>query len=274
MGILNKWERKFGKYALPNLTILLIASYAVGYLIRYTMPQAEAFLTLDPYYILKGQVWRLFSWIFIPPTTNLFFAIIMLSCYYYIGTSLERTWGAFRYNIYFFGGLFFTIVGAFVLYLFIPQPGIGWLFNTSYINYTLMLAFAATYPEMQFMIYFIIPVKAKWIGILDIAMIAYMFFQNGWAVRVAILSSLLNFFIFFFTTRNFKRVSPKEVRRKQVYRQQVKSSFVVTKHKCAICGRTDDDAQLEFRFCSKCEGNYEYCQDHLFTHEHVKNILK
>ena len=81
----------------------------------------------------------------------------------------------------------------------------------------------------------------------------------------------LNFLIFFFSTRNYRSVSPKEVHRKRTYHRQVQQPKGVTRHKCAICGRTElDDPNLEFRFCSKCNGNYEYCQDHLFTHEHVK----
>lgn len=270
MNFLNKMERKLGKYALPNLTMLLIGCYIVGYFIRFTMPAAEGILTLEPAYILRGQIWRLFSWVFIPPSNNLLFAIIMLSCYYFIGNSLERTWGAFRYNVYFFGGLIFTIIGAFAVYFLYGGVLLGSLFNTSYINYTLLLAFAVTYPELQFMIYFIIPVKAKWIGMLDAVFIIVMFIQSSWGGRVAVLSSLLNFMIFFFSTRNYRRISPIEIKRKQVYRQQVKPVPGVTKHKCAICGRTEEGTELEFRFCSKCDGNYEYCQDHLFTHEHVK----
>ena len=91
---------------------------------------------------------------------------------------------------------------------------------------------------------------------------------------VTILLSLLNFLIFFLSTRNFRRMSPKEVHRRHVYRAQTaqpRRGAKISKHKCAICGRTElDDPNLTFRFCSKCEGNYEYCQDHLFTHEHIR----
>ncbi|MEI3340480.1 MAG: hypothetical protein V8R80_11525 [Eubacterium sp.] len=96
---------------------------------------------------------------------------------------------------------------------------------------------------------------------------------SGWTGRVAILASVLNFLIFFFATRNYQRISPKEIHRKKNFQRQMKSARGngVTKHKCAICGRTElDDPNLEFRFCSKCNGNYEYCQEHLFTHQHVK----
>ena len=124
---------------------------------------------------------------------------------------------------------------------------------------------------MEFRLYFLIPIKVKWLGILDAVWMGYMFLVMGLPGRVAILSSLLNFFIFYFGTRNYRQVSPKEIRRKQAFRQQVRHSSQVVKHKCAICGRTEEDGEgLEFRFCSKCDGNYEYCQDHLFTHQHVR----
>ena len=133
------------------------------------------------------------------------------------------------------------------------------------------MAFAVIYPNVEFRLYFIIPIKAKWMGIVDVVWMSFMFLSSNAAGRTAILASLLNFLIFFFSTRNYKRVSPKEIHRKQVYRQQMRQAENITRHKCAICGRTErDGADLEFRFCSKCDGNYEYCQEHLFTHQHIR----
>ena len=118
----------------------------------------------------------------------------------------------------------------------------------------------------------IIPVKVKWMGIIYGVMLAYEFiFSGSVIVRVAILSSLLNFVIFFFTSRNHIHMSPKQMKRRAEFRQDIKRNPRITKHKCAVCGQTDeDDENLEFRFCSKCNGNYEYCQNHLFTHTHVQ----
>ena len=123
------------------------------------------------------------------------------------------------------------------------------------------------------MLYFLIPIKMKWLAYVYVAFTGYDLIVTGWAGRVAIVMSLLNFLIFFLSTRNYRRISPREIHRKQVYRAQTREPRTgsgITKHKCAVCGRTElDDPTLEFRFCSKCEGNYEYCQDHLFTHRHI-----
>ena len=140
---------------------------------------------------------------------------------------------------------------------------------------SIFLAFATAYPNMQLLLYFIIPIKVKWLGVLYGVFIVMSFIQSGWVGRVAILASLFNFVLYFLMTRNYQRVSPVEIRRKQKFRQQMNqgagSGGNVTKHKCAVCGRTElDGDDLEFRFCSKCDGNYEYCQDHLFTHQHIK----
>ncbi|MBR6451648.1 MAG: hypothetical protein IKS87_02995 [Lachnospiraceae bacterium] len=277
---LDKMEKKIGRYAIRNLSLYLIAGYVIGYILGYT--GSLEFLNLNPYRILHGQVWRIFTWILMPPTSLNIFTIIMLFFYYSIGTSLERTWGTFRYNVYLFSGMLFTLIGAFALYgvyilLGYPAEPVGSFvsayISTYYINLSIFLAFAACYPNMQVLLYFIIPVKIKWLAWLDLAILALSFFQGNVPIKVAIITSLLNFAIFFFTTRDFKRIKPSEVHRRAAYKKQTKETQkmrAVSKHKCAICGRTEEDGDdLEFRFCSKCNGNYEYCQEHLFTHKHI-----
>ena len=109
MGFLNKLERKLGKYALPNLSLYLILCYAAGYVISLINSSFIHYLTLNPFAIMKGQVWRLISWVLIPPNeSNIFFLLLMLFFYYSIGTNLERTWGTFYYNVYIFGGILFN----------------------------------------------------------------------------------------------------------------------------------------------------------------------
>lgn len=290
---MSNFEKRFGKYAIKNISLMLIMCYAVGYAIQVIGDGFLNFLTLDPYKILHGQIWRIVTWIIVPPSSFNIFTIIMLFFYYSVGTTLERTWGAYRYNLYLFSGMFFTVLGSFVAmglcYLFYGDvmaiPGnaeyvcrlYGTLFSTYYINMSILLAFAATFPDMQVLLMFVIPVKMKWLGIIYGVMLVFELFQNvgsplaGIFYRTAIVASLLNFVIFWITSRSHINMSPKEIKRRQEFKHEVKKNMKMSGHKCAICGRTDaDDPTLEFRFCSKCEGNYEYCQNHIFTHEHVK----
>ena len=284
VGVMSKFEKRFGKYAISNLSLILILCYVVGYIIQLINRNFLLYLTLDPYAVLHGQIWRLFTWIIVPPSMLDPFTIIMLLFYYNIGTSLERTWGTYRYNVYLLSGMFFTMIGSFV-WLTIqyfaggPAQNLGFAsiqvspyFSTYYINMSIFLAFAATFPEVQVLLMFLIPVKVKWMGILYGLVFVYDFlFVGSLALRIAIGSSLLNFVVFFLTSRNHVHMSPKQMKRRAEFRQDIRRNSRVTRHKCAICGQTeDDDPSLEFRFCSKCNGNYEYCQQHLFTHTHVQ----
>lgn len=312
-----KMEYKYGKYAIRNLALILIICYGIGYVIQFTVPEALTYLTLNPYWVLHGQVWRLITWVLIPPEGFSLFTLIMLYFYYYVGKSLENAWGAFRFNVYIFSGLLFTILGSFVLYgiacwqfadviKIIGAESVftgygyydiagdvvylagSWFLgiSTYYINLALLLAFAVTFPNVQVLLMYIIPIKIKYLGIIYAVIVGYEFLMGTTAAKIVIAFSLLNFILFFFSTRNYARVSPNEIKRKREYQKKMREAkqtghtatyqgrSVITRHKCAICGRTElDDETLEFRFCSKCEGNYEYCMDHLYTHEHVRRIV-
>ena len=281
MNWLDKLERKLGRFAIPNLTVYLLAAYVIGFGIVYLMPEMISYITLEPALILRGQVWRIVSWVLIPPATNLISLVFLVLLYFSLGTALERTWGTFRYNVYIFSGLLFTVIAVFLLYGFyyfrygveVPLYMVG-MVGTNYITMSIFLAFAAIYPDMEVMLYFILPIKMKWMALVYAAMALYYFIRGGIVTRVAIGASLLNFVIFFLSSRNMRRFSPKERARKAKFKRQSAPHMHYSngaKHRCAVCGRTElDDPCLEFRFCSKCNGNYEYCQDHLFTHEHVK----
>ncbi len=301
MDFLDKMERKFGKYAIPNLIVYLIGAYCIGFFLQYLSPTLLGYLNMQPYYVLHGQIWRIITWIFQPTDSNIFFLIIMMLFYFQLGRVLENTWGTFRFNVYIFGGILLTVVGSIlmygVIYLIFGQAAaymasglMGGIISTTYINMSIFLAFAAMYPDMQVMLYFIIPIKMKWMAWVYLAFIGYDLIRTfssvyavlgtamAWWVTiimlVTILLSLLNFLIFYLSTRNLQRYSPHEIHRRRAYRASTgenRRGAKISKHKCAICGRTElDDPNLEFRFCSKCEGNYEYCQDHLFTHQHVR----
>lgn len=280
MNFLNKLERKYGRYAIQNLPMIMVVLYVAGYVIDLFFPSALSLFQLEPYDILHGQIWRLVTWVIIPPSSLDIFTIIMLYFYFSLGRTLEQTWGAFRFNLYIFSGMFFTAAGAFILYgaLYAMTGsqvyGIGNFFSTYYINMSIFLAFALTYPDLQVMLYFLIPIRIKWMGLLYGILILADLVRGNWASRVAIIASLFNFIIFYLISGRLDRFSPHQVHRRQTYKKKVKQVQPrggITKHKCAICGRTEQDGDdLEFRFCSKCDGNYEYCQDHLFTHQHIK----
>ena len=280
MNFLNKLERKYGRYAIQNLPMIMVVLYVAGYVIDLFFPSTLSHFQLEPYDILHGQIWRLVTWVIIPPSSLDIFTIIMLYFYFSLGRTLEQTWGAFRFNLYIFSGMFFTAAGAFILYgaLYAMTGsqvyGIGNFFSTYYINMSIFLAFALTYPDLQVMLNFLIPIRIKWMGLLYGILILADLVRGNWASRVAIIASLFNFIIFYLISGRLDRFSPHQVHRRQTYKKKVKQVQPrggITKHKCAICGRTEQDGDdLEFRFCSKCDGNYEYCQDHLFTHQHIK----
>ena len=290
MRFIDKLERKYGRYGIENLTMYIIISYVLGYALMYINPGALSMLSLNVTKILQGQVWRLITWIVYPPSTSspLWFVIAILFFYYPISASLEHTWGKFKFTLYILSGMIFTVIAAFILHFVMGGvlDGLGGIiFSTYYISLSIFLAYSLTYPDMTVLLMFVITIKMKWMSIVYAALVIYdvaRYFMNGaWFMALPIIASLLNFVIFFLGTRDFNRYNPKEIHRKNEFKRAVNggsktvpfpgNSNAVTKHKCAVCGRTEkDDPNLEFRFCSKCNGNYEYCQDHLYTHIHKK----
>lgn len=282
MNFLNKMERKYGKYAIRNLMFYIIVLYGIGFFVMNFSPAMYwKYLSLDVNAILHGQIWRLVTFLIYPPSTDFIYVLFALYLYYMIGTQLEYQWGAFRFNVYFFTGVIGHILAAFIAYFALGLTGVYFPMTTNYLNLSLFFAYAALYPNVEFLLFFILPVKVKYLAILDGIIFAYDIFnsvKNGiliapsyFAGALCAVISIINFIIFFLMTRNLKKYSYKEVQRKKAYRKEVNRAASGSRHKCAICGRTEADGEhLEFRYCSKCNGNYEYCQDHLFTHEHVK----
>lgn len=292
-GIFMRWidrmERRFGRYAIPNLMYYIIILYALGFVVQVVSPGLYyEYLALDAAAILRGEVWRIFTFIIQPPTGSFLFIFFSLYLYYMIGKMLEYQWGAFKFNLYFFSGLLLHVLVCLLIYL---VTGLNLSYGTMYLNMSLFFAFAALFPDVQFLLFFILPIKCKYLGyanglyflITIVAGFIVPMRSDIWyslasfgiialpANSVAALVSFLNFIIFFLAMRRNK-FSPKEIKRRRSYEKKVKTAVVKsTHHRCAVCGRTEKDGgELEFRFCSKCTGNYEYCQDHLFTHEHRK----
>ncbi len=290
MGFFQKLERKFGRYAIRGLTKYIIAAYVIGYVI-YIMSSAgstdyQLLLSLNPGAIMRGQVWRLFTWVLMPPSSLSVFTLVMLFCYYQLGSVLERVWGDFMYNFYIFFGLIMTVVGAFIMYycggstwqLYIELTG-GSFFTTYYVSLSIFLGFAMTFPDQQMLLFFIIPIKIKYIAIFDVAYLTYCLIIGGWGTRVQVLSSLAAVIIFFIMTRRYSfknaRAGAQQRKRSREFKQAMgrgrSAAGAAVRHKCHICGQTEaGNPDLEFRYCSKCNGNYEYCQNHLFTHTHIQ----
>jgi hypothetical protein len=285
MNFLNKLERKYGRYAIHNLMLYISILYGTGFIINWINPYFYMqYLMLDIEKILQGEVWRIVTFLIQPQFNNILYAVIGIYFYYWIGSTLEKSWGAFRFNLYYLSGMLLNVLAVVVIFL---VTGNSEFLGMQYINYAMFLAFAVLFPDVQILLFFIIPIKIKYIAYLDAAFIAISLIQyfvaGNYFMCLAILLALGNFIFFFMTSRNYRRFSPGEVKRKRNFKSQVRSGQQgnnvvdfngrkkITRHKCAVCGRTElDDENLEFRFCSKCDGNYEYCMDHLFTHEHVK----
>ena len=232
MRFFNKLERRFGKYAIHNLMYYIIIMYIMGFVMMYMDPMFfTRYLSLDAEAILHGQVWRLVTFLLYPPTLSPFWIIFAALMYYSLGRSLEAVWGAFRFNVFFFMGAIGIILAEFIVYFIW-----GWdmHLNTSYLSMSIFLAYAVIFPEEYFYIYFILAIKAKWLALFDAFFLVFGFVYGSFKVK---------------TMRPVNRAH----------------------HKCAVCGRTDEESPgMEFRYCSKCEGSYEYCMDHLYTHQHVK----
>ena len=286
MDFMTKLERKFGKFAIPNLTLILIGGFVLGYLIEIMAPEALGLISLDPSKVMHGQIYRLISWIVIPPYGASIFVIITLMFYFYVGRTLENSWGDFRYTVYILSGIIFTDLGIMITYIITSALGKPELVginvdygrfgaSTYYLCMSMFLAYAFMFPDMQVLLYFIIPIKVKWLGYLDIAYLIVEVLRFGlfryYSGMVTVIMSVLNFILFYFAMKGKTRVTPAHRKRKRQYKKEVRQTQLLTRHKCAICGRTEeDDPTLEFRYCSRCKGNYEYCQNHLFTHEHKK----
>ncbi len=263
MSWLDKLERRFGKFAIKGLMSYIIVLNVVVYILMLA-DTSNAFigrLVLDPALVMNGEVWRLITYIFIPPTTSPFWIIFALYLYYIIGRALEQEWGSFRFNVYYFVGMLATTAAAFLF---------GISATPLYLNLSLFLAFAAIFPNYEFLLFFVLPMKVKYLAWFNWAYlgITVLFFPI-W-MKVAAAASVVNFFIFF-----GKDITTNTKTRRQVYhnRKRFLSDLPrdFTIHKCMVCGKTEkDDSKLEFRYCSTCEGDYEYCMEHLKAHEHIK----
>jgi membrane associated rhomboid family serine protease len=263
MNWVNKLERKFGRLAIPRLMYYIVILNALVFFLMYIDKTGimVSKLTLEPDLIMRGEIWRLVSYIFIPPTTNLFFIIFVLLFYYTVGVGLEQEWGSFKFNLYYLVGMIATTLAAFVT---------GGGATGVYLNLSLFLAFAYLYPDYQVLIFFVIPLKVKYLAWLNWAFIAFTVLTQPFTQKVAALVSIINYLLFF---------GPELIqytrRRRQVYDNRQKfhaeNAYIPPVHACEYCGMTEKtDPNMEFHRCPECDPQYEYCTKHLPVHKHVK----
>jgi hypothetical protein len=259
MGLLDSLERKLRRYAIPNVTLYLILGQVLFFVFEISGRFILDRVVLIPDLVLAGEWWRLITFLFIPPLTNPIFAFFAWYLFYLMGSALEGYWGAFRYNVFLLVGYLVTVAVSFIM-PFYPATNI-------FIGGSVFLAFAFLYPEFQIYIFFILPVKIKWLALLTWIGYAYQLLFGFWSTRLMVLASISNFLLFF-GKDIYWRV--KTGRRRMAEQARQFSGRKEAFHTCTTCGITDlSHPQMEFRYCSDC-GGLGYCKDHIFNHEHVK----
>lgn len=244
-------------------------------------------LEFVPLYIFEGQLWRLVTWLAVPNSSNPFY--LLLGCYFYfwIASMLERQWGTARFNLFYFGGALLSVIVGLLVGLL--QRNLTHTYSaielSYYLNLSIFLVLATLFGDTQVLLFFIVPIKMKWMALLDVALIVVEMVQligaGYWMLALAPVASWINYFVFTWpfwanklgiirhksdpTVIQFKKA------RQQVERTQKTQQAQGYRHKCAVCGVTDAMApDMEFRYCSKCDGYHCYCIDHINNHVHIR----
>ena len=256
-------------FGIPNLMRYLTIANALFWVMSMINRPFLSYMLFNPALILRGQIWRLVSFLFIPPSTGLL-ALLVFYFYYWIGTTLENQWGTGQFTIYFFTGVVLTVLYGFLIYFI---TGRSVLLDSSYLYLSMFFSFAALYPDMQVLFMFFIPIKMKYLAIVDAVFFLYSVLTSSFPENLLPLVAVLNFLIFCGgelrgllprrqsrNTVSFKREAAR------IRREQTDKLYT---HKCAVCGRTDRDyPELEFRYCSRCAGYHCFCSDHINNHVH------
>ena len=286
MKAVSRWMDRFcynhPNYGIPNLMkYIAIGNVAVFLMDLLFNGMATAMLSFIPMAVTQGQIWRVFTFLFVPMNgfnprdmfSLLWFAMSTLF-YYYIGNALERQWGSTRFTVFYALGAIFNLLVGFIFHLPVTMY---------YINMSMFFSFATLYPDMQVLLYGILPLKVKWLAWFDAALfgldIVRALMAGSLISALLPIIALLNYFIFFWgdlmylirgkRERAAYRHSPQVVNFKKAQKEIRKNKGYI--HKCAVCGITDaDDPEMEFRYCSKCNGYYCYCAKHINNHTHVE----
>ena len=289
---IDQFCNKHPRFGIPGLIRYVVFGTGLVFLVSL-MDTTGAFLpllTFSPTLILQGEVWRLISFVFLPWSVSPVWLIVMLFLYFMLGTFLERVWGRAKFTLYYFTSILLLVATAFAFYL-LGFPFAQFFVSAHYINLTLLLAFATIQPDAEFRLFFFLPVKAKWFGIF----IAIAFFYVPNFLLRFLFPGIFNFMVFFpanliplvlifnymifcgytlFSRMGKTVYQGKATRTGMNFRRAVKKAERAQRdrlytRKCAVCGKTDTAyPDMEFRFCSKCDGVHCYCLDHINNHVH------
>lgn len=267
MNWLEKLEKRIGKFYIPNLMLVITVGTLIAYAFAFINPSILSLINLNPQKVLEGEIWRLITFVFVPEGTSSIFFIITVYFYYLAGSTLEKVWGGFKFNVYYFIGAISTIIISFIAK--VPVSG-------SFINLSLFLAFAKIYPDMQVRLFFMIPIKMKYLAyfnwlLIIVGALRYVFMGEFVGVLYSLVP-IVNYLVFFGPS-SYKQTKMRRssVIRMKDYQKKVKAAKKDYTHKCTVCGITDiDNPNMEFRYCSKCNGKYAYCSNHTLNHKHIE----
>jgi hypothetical protein len=259
MSLLDKLQRRFGRFVLPHVTEGLIACQVLTYFFCMSKPEFHQAITLIPRRVLDGEAWRLITFICAPPCGSPLGAFFFWYLFFLMGTVLESTWGAFRYNAYLLIGWMATVAASCL------QPDAP--ASIVFLEGSVFLAFAYLYPNFQLLLFFILPVKVKWLALLQWIFYFYVMLFGDAIHQIVATASVCNFLLFFWRDI-FLRV---RAGRWRMARQadQIRAANR-PRHTCVICGVTNlSYPAVGFRYCSKCAGTPCYCEAHLPDHAHL-----
>lgn len=280
MSLINRLERRFGRFAIPNLTLAIVLGQGALYAASYA-PHGFSIerLMLDPGKVVAGEVWRLITFLFVPPPPGgvPILAIFYFWMLYLFGTALERHWGPFRYTLYLFCGYVANVAAAFIAWGIIRlttpemkdvagQAATAFATN-GYLYGSIFLAFARLYPDFTMMLFFVLPVKVKWLAVFAWAMYFLEFMTGNWMSQLLVVATVANYLLFF--GREHWQAAQHN-RRAREFRASSKTTVKPPTHICRICGKSSQDSpRMLFRYCSKCAGQVCYCPDHIRNHVHL-----
>ncbi len=267
MPLLDKLERRLGRFAIPNLTLWLVIGQVFVFLSALLRLLDLTYFVFLPALALNGEWWRAITFVFMPPALPgqlVGYVLIAFTWYifYLMGSALEGFWGEFRFNLFLFTGWLLTVAASFLTPL-APTTNL-------FIGGSVFLAFARLNPDFELAIFFILPVKIKWLALFAWLGTAYGLIVGSWPLRLQLIASVANFLLFF--GRDI--IHDMRYRRRAMAQHTRKIAKAndgpEVRHRCRICGKTNvTDPQMDFRYCSKCAGDQCYCADHIFNHEHV-----